>query len=475
MTRRALQTLLAAAVISVGCLPEKRIVWSPDGKQAAVRAADGLYLCNGDGELSARIAEDVGPVAWFHDSRRLLCVEPTEVKTWDELAPYWPIESPDQWKALADQLRSEILAYEGDWNDFEFARENELPTPGMAALILYVRDHRSEGLREKLGEKWDEIRKWTVPMYHVRVYEISDGQARPLSSAFASFEDVVEIRVSPDGRNVALLVGDSVLEAGGRLFVMSADGESTPRMVAEAASMFPDWSPDGRFLVFARAGTSGGKGTGEPQLGAIVRRQVCTKDGALLAEFPGAEELASGLFYAWMRVRCLRDGRILFTAHEVSLPCSTKDTPQDLALFALDPDKRPTVARVTTRQAQPELGEGIGFFEVSPDETKIAVPGDKGAVMVYKLVSGHVETVRTGWEFEGDLPTLPVWRSDDELCFAAPGESPNRAEIVLWSEKGARPLSKQWPASVVEGFLTKENDRQGSGEPQPEASGSPEP
>ena len=98
-------------------------------------------------------------------------------------------------------------------------------------------------------------------------------------------------------------------------------------------------------------------------------------------------------------------------------------------------------------------------FEVSPDGQRVAVASEKGKVAVFTLASGYVWYIQPEEEQGQDagLRTVPTWRSNDELCFAVPkgskDGSPDRAEIVLRSEKGVRCISKNWPESLVEDFL----------------------
>jgi hypothetical protein len=61
---------------------------------------------------------------------------------------------------------------------------------------------------------------------------------------------------------------------------------------------------------------------------------------------------------------------------------------------------------------------------------------------------------------EGRFSAIPVWRTNDELCFVVPAESklgtPNGTEVVLWSPAGSRCLSKDWPESVTKDFLDRD-------------------
>jgi hypothetical protein len=78
--------------------------------------------------------------------------------------------------------------------------------------------------------------------------------------------------------------------------------------------------------------------------------------------------------------------------------------------------------------------------------------------MVVELESGHTSVLQPR-EFAGDGygPTAkcaPAWRSADELCFVEPAGtdlgSPDRPEIVLWSNTRQRCISKDWPDQVLD-------------------------
>ena len=72
---------LLTTVTFCGCIPEKKIIWSPDGRTAAIIGGDGLYLCDESGKLSSHIAEMVKEALWLSDSKQLLVIrgEPLQV------------------------------------------------------------------------------------------------------------------------------------------------------------------------------------------------------------------------------------------------------------------------------------------------------------------------------------------------------------------------------------------------------------
>ena len=49
MNRGNALIVIMLAVVTGGCVPEKRISWSPDGRWAAVRGETGLYMCDETG------------------------------------------------------------------------------------------------------------------------------------------------------------------------------------------------------------------------------------------------------------------------------------------------------------------------------------------------------------------------------------------------------------------------------------------
>lgn len=447
-----------------GCLPEKRVIWSPDGRWAAVRGADGLYLSDASGKLSARLIERVSAVAWLPDSTGLVLCKADPSRSWDELAGVVTEAQRAELERRAPALRAEILAYEGDWDAFKPSAVTGLTGGQTLALFTYVREKLGAGLAEKLGSKWDEFQKLSAAVYSLEIAALgSDGTLKPgrvLARALDAFD---ELRVAPTGKAVAYRGGAPGDEATRPLLAVPTDGSTVPRPVAEHTAMFPDWSVDGRYLVYAATRTPGGEDGKELRLGVIARRQVCAADGRPLASPPEAEELAGIAFQNEVRVRCLRDGRVLFATLPVQLPCTSKDMPQRAGLFAVDPGRQPTVTALLPRQADEELPDVMFLFEVSPDEQHICVAGANGRIAVLTLTDGQVWNLVDENEVD-HLRLPPAWRSADELCFAVvpgPAEAKQRAEIVLakldWSKRQAqrKVISADWPEAVVTDFLVE--------------------
>ena len=186
-----------------------------------------------------------------------------------------------------------------------------------------------------------------------------------------------------------------------------------------------------------------------PRLGTLARRRVADANGALLAQPPDAKELAGLIFADTIIVRCLADGRILFSAAEVALPTTAADMPEQMSLFAIDPASPAVVTRMIPRQSEAKIPKQL-LFELSPDRTHISIAGNDAKVCVMTLADGRIKWIQ---QAEGKLQTLPSWRAPAELCFIIPADkdAPNaRPEVALWSAGKTKIISKTWPDEVME-------------------------
>lgn len=443
--------LLLAAVMVCGCIP-RRMFWSPDGQRAVIIAEDGLRLCDADGKLSDPVAKGVDMVVWSPDSRRFIAARTTKAKTWEQAAA---VLSPERREALlkaADQLLAEMFAYSGDWDEFKPQVAAQVSEGELAALLLYLREHRRTSLPEKLAEKWKGFETIAVDLHLLEPWTVSDSGAAVGPSIVRTLDAVTDLRISPDGRVVACTQRISSIHSPGfRLSVFPVDGGSM-RMVADPVAAYPDWTSDGRRLVYATTHALHVEGDDSLQLGTIAERNVCDASGAVLKEFGAPQDLVGLVFSPHVKIRCLPDGRVLFCAVEVTLPVTSKDMPRRASLFTIDPARQATVARLIPRDAEANLPDGlaVGGFEVSPDASRIAVSDSrKSIVCVLTVASGAIESVVN--QPDAELRSLPVWRNSQELCLIVPPKyeagSPDRYEIVLWSGRDrAGCLSCRWPS-----------------------------
>jgi hypothetical protein len=451
--------LLALAVALAGCVPQERIVWAPDGSAAIVLGAGKLYLCTPQGALT-RVADDITAANWLSDSKRLVVAHKVTLTTWKDVAAVLPPERRQKIEDLSAALRRQVFAFTGDWDKFkpDQPAENQGDLP---LALMCLRDEKGQGLREKLGAKYDMLGQLRVDTQHLAVCPAAaDAKLGP---TLAIALTCMNPQGSPDGKTISYC-GDFLAQslAEPALIVVPAAGGGAPRVVAQRTALWSGWSPDGRYIAYAAA--NGPKQGDALRLGTVTRSRVTADDGQLLPggeDFP-REDLAGILFAEYDKVACLGDGRILFVSVQTELPATTRDMPQQLSLFTVDPRQPTTVTRVLPRDAQAKLlNKALMYFSVSPDGKRAAIPGPKGELSVVTLESGVLEEIVTKAGPQ-DVAALPTWRSNDELCFVAPSDSSlcttGKPEFVLvkLTPKGAGPaqcLSKDWPKNVRDGLL----------------------
>lgn len=457
---RLIASLVIAAALLAGCIPQKRVAWSPDGKVAAVVAADGLRLFDPAGRLSELLVPGVAQIEWFADGSRLLAVRDQQARTWDEVTAVLTDDRRDDLMQRAEQVRADLLAYAGDWDHFDSPGFHGLGGAEKLAIVLYIRDYLPEGLPEKLGDRWEKIAEFAARIRSLEVLRVSGERVTPATVILRTIDDVAWPRVSPDGRLVAFSRPASEDEPFTRTqFVIPIRANAAPVEVARFTGLFPDWSPDSRQLIYASAGNEPRKGDAL-QLGVIARRSVTPAGDTV--ELGKEEALAGILFDPMTRIRCLSDGRILFASIELNLPCTDNDMPRRPSLFAIDPGRQSTVTRLVPRQIEPKMTDMVTLFEVSPDEQRVTVPGRNGSLSILTLSNGDWQEIYAG-DDEGDSDKVrmePTWRRNGELCFAVPPGSPLgsplRHEVVLWSRGTTRCISKDWSDAVVRDFLLPE-------------------
>jgi hypothetical protein len=457
MKRWHIFTLSVVAIVAaLGCVP-RRLFWSPDGQHGAIATEKALYLANADGKLSDPIDANVQLVAWAPDSKSFIAAQIKPIATWREAEPLFTEARRAELIALAPTLRHEILAYQGDWNQFKPSVTGTITGGEMEALLLYIRDHRGEGLPEKFGAHWDEVKHLRMTACELAVYKLTGDTAKPDRTIAVLPDGVLDMRLSPNGKLLAFTtpIPSAVKFALGRLLVIntSVSAPATPIEIDQHVAAYADWSPDGTQLYYGKTNNPPTNDQSEFTLGSLTRRTVADDKGDLLTQPAAPEDLAGLLFWSLLKVRCLRDGRVLFTSGEVSLPATSADMPKQLNLFTIDPARQPTVTRLLPREADDRLeGLSMGEFELSPDEKRVVVVASSKKVSVVTLATGKIDNVITTDDPGGpnNLPSMPVWRTADQLVIAVPPGhewgTPDRAEVILWAPN-AQPqkISQTWP------------------------------
>ncbi len=381
-----------------------------------------------------------------------------DAKTWAKFAAE---VGPEKAQSVAAAIESVWKLYKPGmtWEALDKAAKSSRDAdpramPEEPVFSNYLREHHPEELKQLLGEEmWKDALQKTVPHYQLLVARIEADTVTVgarLHHGFGSYRDV---RVAPGGRMVAFVVepGIEPEKAPNRLIAVTVDGAQALE-VATVVSSFPDWAADGRSLAYVQAAGGGGD---VPRLGTLLVRGVESPEGKPLLEAE-PKSLAGVLLSGDVRVRCLRDGRILFNTAEITLPIAKADgASTQEQLFAIDPARQATLVRLIPRLAEGRTPRGLIYFEVSPDDRRVVFGTDHGEVSVLTLATGEVDQVQNAGD---EISGTPQWRTAEEFSYVRfnhekDGVKPARpCELVLHQCGGKKEdtvLSAAWPVEMV--------------------------
>ncbi len=465
--------LLALLLLLTGCL-EKHLVWSPDGQRAAVIAKGGtddeagLYLCDAEGKLSARLVPAVYRVAWLGDSQQMVVARAQKTADWTEVtrmlgaakAAEVATKAEASWEKTAANRQEQWSADQhgsGPLGTRSNGPQRSLALGGDGyggATMVYLWAHQADGLRALYGKETDEIRAKDIFSGHeLLMARIVDDKIQLGTTLHEGLAEIQDIRIAPGDRAVTFTEEATPgSDKESRLMLARINGTGAV-LVAERTSLFADWTADGRSLVYVQA-LGGGAKKDDLRLASLVRREVVDDHGQIKVT-EKTEDLAGLMYSNTTRVRCLQDGRILFNAVEFNLPVASKDADAEREkLFALDMARQATLVRMIPRDNAEHLPKVLAFFEVSPDEKQVLVGGYEGEVSVLTLSTGEVQQVQEAGEY--NLMAAPVWRRDGEITYAkrnpeTDGKKPERkAEIVLRKGDQEKVLSQSWSSTMLE-------------------------
>ncbi len=434
-----------------------RVRWSPDGSKALVVASDGLRLANQDGNLSPVLLKDAYPLGWMPDSTRFAACRREEVRDWKTAQQYLSKAVQDNVIENAKKLRPILLAHKGDWEHWSEAEEAQIKTVNLTysdAILVYLRDHDQGGaLKKEMGDKVPEYLKGHVKIDVLEIHRLSDQTSQVEKVVYKTAAAIKELRPSPNAAAIVLVEeskdtsGDSVTE----LKVVFTDGGS-PLLVGTAVARFPDWSPDGRSVVYIQREDV----TPEVSAAKLCKRQVLDDQDKPLKEPGTVQVLAVTAFDQYGRARCLKDGSTIFSSSELVLPSAPDSPSHRPMLFSFDP-KYSNLVRVIPDRLRYSMGAQCDLFEVSADGKHLAVISESGVVHVLDVASGKNVDAQSQ-ELDPDTyrkaAFMPEWRTNDELTFAGPAAkaegSKRIADVILYSvtgDKGAS-ISDKWPAEA---------------------------
>lgn len=470
MTSLTRATCITALCLTFcGCLPEKRIVWSPDGSRAAVATPSGLYLIDSEGKvLPPRLEGTPTRCVWTSDGKGLLVAHARKVAMWDDLTKSMSPGEKELIDSTAVELRKKVLDYSGDWKNFDLDPAKKL-SPGMeGAAILCLRDRHGEGLKEKLGDEWEEFHKAEVSVWELTLFEVKKDSFVEKKTIFQGLDEIRSPTLSPDGRFAAFLWNRTVrteemdeAEATVQLdqlalHVVPTDGSAPARIVANKVAIDYDWSPDSRSLAYIH-GTPSLDDGGRVELGSLATATIADEKGRLLEKWEQSDRVGL-LFNPMLSVKWMRDGRLLFSSIEVTLPVTTRSMPQEWTLFIMDPRMPAGVTRVLGRDLVESRDPGTPLFSLSPDEKCVLLPGPQGRITSYEFATGDTKSLVSIENPKDGMGCIPSWRNSDEITFVmpqkdAPSSASNLPEVHLWKGGKSRSISDDWPDEMRDGWL----------------------
>lgn len=409
--------LTAAAVVLLGstgaCIPEKRVVWSPDGQQAAVRMGDGrLFLCSPSGALSPCVAEHVTDLAWTHDARRLVLVRAIQAADWSTVRTLLPPERRAELERRTPVLLDEVLAYRGDWEQFKPAILAGLAPHEQAALLLSVRAQHADVLLAKRPDLQGKLAELQLPVYTLETAVVgADKRLEAGNVVLRQLAAMARPTPAPNDQAVAFVAQEG--EDQTALVVAPLRAPSTPTVVEIGVGSTFAWTPDGKHLVYAC--TTDAAGGLEQALCAIKRRSVADDAGNVLAQLGDSEVLAVVTARSEPGLAMLPDGRALLTGTESAFPCVTPDMPNRSTFFLLTSGASPTCTRLVPKKREEAFPEDLSIFTVSPDGRHVAIcDPQNGRLLVYTPATQDLWPLLSE-EQTKQVRIWPTWRANDEL------------------------------------------------------------
>ena len=443
-------------VLAVGCNEvEDRLSWSPDGTMAFMRSGDELRLVETNGNISASLVSNVEAAAWLPDSQGLVLLRQLTVTNWAEAARLLPSEETATVESLAkgfpDLLRAALAAAEGDPEAIEgkFFKPLKMQfSEFLSPTILYLRDTQPAAWQQAFQgcKNPAKLEADLTGLSTTRVAEISvlllagnqpSGSPRAIERTLTGLQ---QPRPSPSTPVVAF-VRDNVL------MVAPLDGGTNRVSVAQKVQGFYDWTPDGKSLVYAVRLTE--SESSDFNLSRIERRGVVDSTGALVVGDILPLALNGSGFTP--RVRCLPNGTVLFAGFQQQLPASALAT-RESRFFWIDPSLGTNATPAAIPSTPGSLPQDLAAFAPSPDGKRIAiVESGSDVVAVLDVATGALEVVAPNHGAKSR--TLPAWRGNDELYFAAYSTRP---ELLRWRQGSApQVVSSPWSDGVVTGLVEK--------------------
>lgn len=420
------------------------LVWSTDGKLAAIIGSKGLRVSDAEGTISPVLVDRAGMFRWLPQEHQGVVVGFDYVRTWAELKPVLTNEQIKQIVQDAALLRRKVFTYHGDKKKFEESATHGIGYPLQAAL--YLRANSSVDFEKLALKKWPGYAAIRVPVFSIKSSHLDTQAAKTIKVIDRGIDEIVELRVSPNGKYLACVKHRRPKETNYICLFSMLNSEKLLNVCSDTAC-YPDWSSDSKTLFYSRVNAvTESKTLQIPDLheGGLFKLEITDGNGSFLTKY-ASQRLANLIFDIKSPVRSLRDGRVLFLSRAVRYPEAVRRT-QSVSLFAYSAADGGRVDELVKKD------KDMTYFEPSPEQDCLAYCLYGGTIWVSKINGSDPVEVCNGKDFEPS-GILPQWRNNQELSYDAKSKSsiPGKSTyaVMLWSRNGNRELSKSWSKDAI--------------------------
>ena len=452
-----------------GCLPVERFWWSPDGRHAVVLHDQTLHLVDeagakrqlieSEGSEAAETFFDV--VEWFANGEQFLAHRVRTFDEWADARSNLPKAEAERIEQLAEGVPGVLAAAVLVAGDAERPESLLDRIPGADSDLLrnaffLALETRPEEVRQALAnaprsladleKERDEIDGFLV--HQIVLFRLPEEEKSP-EVILSSSEAIQSPVLSPNGKTIAF----SRKQERGNLYsieLISSKG-GQPTAVAGGAHNTVAWTDDGRSLVFMTPAAN------EGILKQIKRVTVLEESGEPIGQKKQQTmNLAAAVVPFSPRIEKLPGDQFLFASQSGGFPVANSEAVYEAHLYRVSAEGG-AVDRIPTSPGA--LPMNLGFFVASPDGKRVAVvESDTDAVAVVEIETGRTELVSPAHP-DWRCRTLPAWKNNEELTFAAPDESTGIVQWKLWSADGdEQVLNQDWPAGTTVDWLEKKEE-----------------
>lgn len=443
--------LLLSCFFLTSCKDEtRRIVWSPNGESATLLAGNSLHLMDSKGNATDLLADGIIAAEWVNDEKLLVIRK--ETVSWEKAQIILGKEQSEKLVSDAETLLAKAASASPE------ELEGLVGVHSVLYLLPYLLNERREEtlalFKKAGGGETDEIDEQEIEeasLLHFLRSETHSWNGTELGEPikvdasilvdFLTENGHVSLRMHPDGTHSLLSIEEAY--SLGIWLLDLENGKKATRIAGGETALFPDWTPNGKSVVYTR-------GASDSRFGEIVAQKIFDDSGAVAVE--RAEVLVYTPFHKSMRTRCLENGNVLFAAPEWNLPSPPADGPISDQLFELDMQRPGVVNRVLSSSALVGLPDSISFFELSPDKMKMLVASTGDSKVFTLSLNGEPKALQ---EHDlGKLRWMPTWRNTEEICLLVKDES-GSLQAAIRNGDETQIISGNWSPAIRKELLSE--------------------